>query len=162
MTEAKKRTRKRRPTYKPQAQQTTIAAAVGDAFSAIQELRDEMVESKENMEEKLSHTDKYARIEECIETLESECDNEPDVPESVQELPVTYSEMVPARRGRGTSRATRLSNAIGMLEAARDYAQAWLDEEDRGDGASEVESMVQDLENAISSMEGADFPGMYG
>jgi len=49
---------------------TSVSAALADGASVISELAEEMGEWRDNLEEKLSHTDKYERVSEAAELLE--------------------------------------------------------------------------------------------
>ena len=162
MTTAKK-PRPRRSPYKFVQHQTTVSAAVGDAMSELQSLRDELTEWKENLEEKLSHTDKYSQLEDAINALEEHCDDDPDVPKMIAEMECTYTEMQPRSKRRGPSRARRCENAVAMLQAATDAAQEVVDDEQQEQEARDAcEALVAELEEVIQSAEGVEFPTMYG
>lgn len=140
--------RKKQPAYKPVERKTTLAACIGDAMSMLQELRDECAEARDNMEEKLSATEKYQAYSDAADTLDEHADNEPTVPASLQDVAVTYTEYVSTRKSRGPSRSTRLSNAVLMLSAAKDALES-------GDVFDELEEIIDGVENV-------EFPGMFG
>jgi hypothetical protein len=85
-----------------------------------------------------------------------------------------YSEF---RAYKHTSRADRLSNAVGAATAAIDVVRAALEEYEakkkpkkpRGevgdpedDRIDDVETAISEVEEAIGELEGVEFPGMYG
>jgi len=49
----------------------TVAEAMQDGVAELQALAEEMAEWRDNLEEFLSHTDKYERVSECADMLES-------------------------------------------------------------------------------------------
>lgn len=72
-----------KPKKKSRAERMSDAVAkIQEGRSEIETLKEEITEWKDNMEEKLSHTQKYSDLEECESTLEdvvseleSACDN---------------------------------------------------------------------------------------
>lgn len=149
--------------YKAVQQKTTVSGAISDAYSELQSLRDEMSETADNMQEKMSQTSKYQAVEEARDALDGFCDNEPDVPDGVSVLEVTYIEMVNRRKGRGPSRNTRCSNAVSLLEGVITAINAHAEDlEDGDDLKGEIETLADDLQEAVDSAGGVEFPGMYG
>jgi hypothetical protein len=151
--------------YKVEKRTTTVSAAVSDALSELQELGSEMREWFDNMSEGLQQTGKAETISCTADSLESV--SEPDVPECVAELEVTYFESVNRDKRRGPSRAVRCENAVAMLNAAKDAVEAFTSSKGEGDGVdqdviSEVDQLVSDLDDVISEAEGCEFPSMYG
>jgi hypothetical protein len=49
----------------------TVSEAMQDGVAELQALAEEMAEWRDNLEERLSHTDKYERVSECADVLES-------------------------------------------------------------------------------------------
>lgn len=155
--------RKRVSAYKAVQQKTTVAAAIGDAYSELQSLRDEMSETADNMQDTLSQTPKYQAVEEARDTLDGFCDSEPNVPDGVSDLEVTYSEMVNSRKGRGPSRSVRCSNASSMLEAVIEAINAHAEDlKDGDDLKGEIQTLADELQEAVDNAGGVEFPGMYG
>jgi hypothetical protein len=155
----------------------TISGCIDDARSAVEELKDEMESWRDNMEEKLGHTEKYERVSECADALDSMLNElEPDVPEWLQEVEVTYTEETSKR---GLSRAARLGNAVSMLEAVTSYLEndedklkelaekanegkEGDDKIDPDDMQAEAEQLASDLSGPIDEAGGVEFPGMFG
>lgn len=157
MATEKKKAGRRRP-YRVERRETTIGGGISDAFSEIESLAEEMRETFDNMDGNgLGATDKCQRAGEAADALESI--SEVEVPECLQDVKVAYTELVNVRKGRGPSRATRLSNALNLLEACREAAEeADLVEDD----ADERDEFVNELDNAKGEAEGVEFPGMFG
>lgn len=155
-------TRKKVSPYKIEQRTTTVGAAISDAWSALQGLRDEMSETADNMEDALSGTPKYDAVCEARDGLDG-VDNEPDVHDSVSDLPVTYGESVNRRKGRSPSRNVQRDNATAMLGAAKDAIDAHAedlpaDAEEKDD----LESLSESVQEMIDAADGVEFPGMYG
>lgn len=158
--------------------QTSVAAAIPDALSEIESLRDEMQEWADNMEEKLSHTEKYERVREAADALESAV-TDVDVPEFADQT-ISCVEMLPGRKG--LARWKRLSNAVAALSAAKDAMEVQRDElreidddevpaevaaligDERtpSEAADELDSVIEEVDNIINEAEGVEFPGMFG
>lgn len=152
----------------------TAADAVSSAYGELQALRDEMRDWADNMEGgNLGHTEKCSQVSECADTLDP-ADNEPEVPECLAATSVTYGEAVSSRKGRSPSRSTRCSNAVGALEAVKDAAATVMDgleqrkldgeltEGKAQDAIDELQTFLDELDEAIDAGESAEFPGMYG
>ena len=157
---------------------TSTVSSVDDAFSALEELGSECREIVDNASEGLQQTSRIQTFDETAGTLEGL--SQPDVPSCIADLGITYSEQTSKR---GLGRARRCQNAVSILQAAADAAQAWLDERPEIDelesdpnpegeegeekdytneDRDEVETFISDLESLISDAENCEFPGMYG
>jgi hypothetical protein len=150
--------------YKLVERTTIVSAAIADAYSELQSLRDEMTENRDNMEEKFSATQKYQDTSDCVDALDNaDVDSEPEMTVEVAELPIRYTESVPTRKARTPSRSTRCSNAQAMLEAAKTELENWvLDKgEEPSDTVDDVQNLIDSLSSTIDAIEGIDFPGMY-
>jgi len=146
---------------------TGTVSSIEDAFSALEELGSECRELVDNVEGTgLRETGRIQTFDETASTLEGL--SAPDVPECVADVTITYHDSVPARKGRGTSRAMRCQNAIAVLQAAAEAVQQWLDnteaapEDTNQEQRSDVEDFVQGLEEAVSEAENCEFPGLHG
>lgn len=133
----------------------TVADAVSNAYGEFQSLRDEISDWASNMEgANMEHLPKYEEVSEARDNLENFADNEPDVPEGLQELKVTVTEDRKAR-----SRAARMSNAVAHLQAVIDLCN---DEEAIPENLKEdAEQFASDLDSEVSEAENVSFPGMY-
>lgn len=149
---------KKRSAYRREAREGTVGD-VNSAFKAIEALGSEMRETADNMDSNnLGATDKCQRCAEAADTLEGI--SAAEVPECLASVPISYGESVPSRKGRGTSRAVRLANAVELLQAAREFAEDVSDLDKSG--AQERDEFVTELDSAISDAEGVEFPGMFG
>lgn len=137
-------------------------SAIDDACSSLEELGGECREIVDNASENLQQTSRIQTFEETAGTLEGI--SAPDVPEVIAELPITYSEQISTRKGRGESRAVRCSNAVSVLQAAEAAAQEWYDDEANAEHADrdDVDNFITEIQNIIGDAEGCEFPGMYG
>lgn len=117
----------------PTQHQSTISAAVSDAFNALEELGTEMRERYDNAPENLQQTDVNQRVDECANTLEGL--SEPDMPECIAEVAMEYSQPTYGRRG--PSRADRCSDACSILSAAVSACETWL-EDDANKGTEDL------------------------
>lgn len=177
---AKKKRKKSPPKYTEQS--GSVMEAVSNGFGEVSNLAEEMRGWADNLEEKFSSTDRYARVSEAADALENA--TEPDVDETIGDLQVKWMELQPRSRRRGLSRADRLSNACNALAAAssvlRDFSEeleklektkevlhAFFDsngitEGDTEEIASAASDLADEIDSATSELEGVEFPGMYG
>jgi vacuolar-type H+-ATPase subunit E/Vma4 len=140
---------------------STVGSVVNDAFSQIEELKDELQSWLDNMPESKQGSDKASQLEEAIGQLESS--SEPEIPESATDLAVSYTEIPSGRRG--LSRSKRCSNCVSMVEAASSAVRehiSTLDEDKDEEAIMELEAFADELDNATSEWESAEFPGMFG
>ncbi len=159
-----------------------LDGVVADAFSQLTELGEEMRSWCDNMEEKFSSTSRYQMASDAADALEnlSEVDVS-DLEEKLRIAEVEYSESQPSSKRKSPSRATRLSNAAGMLHAAAAYIEDWivdlegmqkeLDHEaenyseqfdDLDNRICECQDKLTELQDAASEAENVEFPGMFG
>jgi hypothetical protein len=149
--------------------ESTVERAVSDALSTLEELGGECRDVCDNMPESLQSTDRYSTLDATASDLEYL--SEPDCPEWIGALAVIF-EYKPQRR---MSRSDRRSEAVRVLEAARDAAQAWLDDPandhadadtpealERNDQREEVEQWLTEVGEIIDTAENVEFPGMFG
>jgi len=157
--------------YKMREVTTTVSAAIGDAFAAFEELAGEMREGADNMEgANMGHMDKCTRLAEAADELEQH-DTEPDVPELVRELAVTYFEQVNKNKRRPPSRSVRLGNAQAMLVAASAALQDFADAADAAAKGNDLPPDQEENRAAVNQLISeidehsefdVDFPGMFG
>lgn len=159
-----------------------------NAYSTLEELRDEVQEVVDNMSEKLSQTPRYETLEETVNTLNEVVDDQQDWPSSLDTdvsgtITVTYYE----DRSRKVSRATRRDNAANAMAAAVDGMREWtgerqlaldtvtadltdeqkalldgVDTDELAQQISDLNELADKLEEQKETAEGAEFPGMYG
>jgi len=149
--------------FKIRQEHLKLSDAVSNGYSELESLAEEMREWSDNMEEKLSHTEKYERVSECAETLEGF--QEPDVPEFAQEQMLSVMQFQPGRRG--LPRRVRRDNAVNYLTVAKECAEEMKTErEGKGDyfeaQCEELDELIGELEQTIDDAEAVEFPGMFG
>jgi len=137
----------------------SLQGAIEDGYSRLAELRDECQEIVDNASDGLRETQRIQTLDETANTL-SETDSEIDVPETIAELIVNYTE--DRRKSKSHSRATRCSEATELLSAAKSVAEEWLLENEGTNEGDEVQSFIDELDEMINNAEGCEFPGMYG
>jgi hypothetical protein len=147
----------------------TIDMAVDTCFSEMEGLRDELQDWYDNLSENFQNSSKGEALQEAIDSIESV--DRPDVPTEPEALAILKCDWI-EDRSRKLSRSGRRDNAINALSAAKDAAQAWVDEQEdkKAENPSEehlqmvqnVEEFVDALGEAQSSFEDVQFPGMYG
>lgn len=177
--------------YKTIQVKTTIESAIDEAFSEFESLCEEMTEWRDNMEEKLSQTEKYQQVSDAADLLENV--QRPDgLPDAMDDSEIEVSIGVKKYKSDGgLSRAARHGNACNHLETAIEAITTFIDEhaddeqeaedakaeaeEEGSEGAAEedVSGMVtadqvqeleqyrDDLQSTLDEMQGVEFPGMY-
>ena len=138
-----------------------------DAFETAQSelecLRDEMDEWRSSIEgTNLEYSDKYERIEECHDSLDS----------AVQSLEYIDSDRLDDRgvqfyieKKRNEPRWLRCNNAYARLEAVKDFLETLRDDYEipmTREQEQELHSDIDLLEDAIDEISCIDFPVMFG
>jgi len=160
---------------KYQARELTVADAVSEAFSELQQLGEEMRDAFDNTPESLQGSGVGEARGEAADALENL--SEPDAPDELAAIMVNWSVRVrtPSQQ-RKLSRADRrddatstLSAVISKLEDIRDYEPETDDEgkvtgerefsEEQVDAAGDF---IDEVQNLIDEAEAVTFPGMYG
>jgi hypothetical protein len=134
-----------------------LAAAISDGFSAIETLAGECRENYDNFNGR-EQGEPWGEAADSLEGV-----SEPDFPETLKvlaELPLETTEQVNKDKRRGPSRAVQLSNAVVLLQAAKDFLEDLPDE--HKDLKDEAESLASDLDEAIDLDGSVEFPGMFG
>lgn len=158
-------TRKFRPAYKSVAlPEQSLEGALQDAFAEIEALKDEMADIVDNMSG-MEHLPKY----DVAENAQSELDGHemPDYPDALKDLKIaTLTELVSTRKGRAPGRSTRLSNAMGVIEAVHDFLEN-LAEDVKGQGPDTPDAVREAAKAYADELEehynfDVEFPGMYG
>jgi cysteinyl-tRNA synthetase len=177
-------TRPRRPSGSRNQRMTgSLAGCIESAASVVEELKGEIEEWRDNMESNnMEHMPKFEEVSECYDALEQLLDGELDsveVPEFLQDLPVTYTQDT---RRSSTSRASRLGNAESELDAAAARVREWLEDnetleandnsddteivteadvQERDDQREQAEELADKLEELVGQFGDVNFPGMY-
>lgn len=151
--------------------ETSLDGAVADGISECESLRDEMTEWRDNLEEKLSATQKYSDVSECADALDNALNsNQPELPDTFPaglEDKVTWTEF--HTYARAQSRATRLDGAVTGMTAVAEAVEAFLEMHDDpsdecyGNTDREAwETYANEVREIVGEIEGVEFPGMYG
>lgn len=154
--------------YKNVIRKTTVGAAIADARSELESLRDEVQEIVDNASEGLSQTQRIVTLADAVGYLDNvDSYATDDAPDEVKDLEITYSEAVNTNKRRGPSRSVRRDNAVAMLTAARERISDWttddeLEEEPSDERAEAVTTYLDELDTLIGEVEAAEFPGMFG
>lgn len=170
--------RPRRPRGSRAAQrQSPLASLVSDAYTAIEDLRDEMTEWQESLEcNGMEHLDKHADVEAAASELDCALDEMGYLNDLVDLLPDSIKdqtvEFTQDTRRKAWARWGRLANAQAMAEAAHTALEINRevddDREESGcapvmaeDQRDELEEALASWESAIRQTEDVCFPGMY-
>ena len=133
----------------------SVADAVSYAYGEISSLAEEIREvvdkaSGTNRE----NTGRIQTLGDTADTLEN-C-QEPDIPESLQAIEISFY----IAEKRKMSRGLRRDNAIEAMQAVIDAA--WTYDEANPDSEDDISGFIDSLENDRSEAEGVEFPGMMG
>lgn len=139
--------------YKIVASDGTPEDLVTMSYEELDNLKEELEQWRDGMMgTNLESSEKYNMLDEAVNALE-ECQAPEPETWPHNEARISYSDMVPKRKRRNPSRAVRLANATGRLQAVIDFYQS-LDEQ-----PDEVTELVEHLEQHVIEVE---LPGMYG
>jgi chromosome segregation ATPase len=158
-----------------QATSGTVLGFIEGAYSEIESLYEEMSEWRDNLEENFSQTTKYEEVSSVADLLEN-LNDIPDVSEALQDLAAVCTQDTrtqPTRARRAGNAAAMLGGAISSLEERRDILNEEREDakgEDEEGGRleaieeelSDIEELLQVLEEAQSELEGIDFPRAFG
>jgi hypothetical protein len=133
---------------------STVADLVDSAFSTFDDLAGELSDWYDNLPEAFQSGEKGSSLEDAKGILESL--SHPNVEGPTGAIEVCYLPLQDVK-----SRASRLNDAVGCLQAVVDALDACKDDAGRDD-QEEIKNLLDELENAISEAEGVEFPGMYG
>jgi hypothetical protein len=146
---------------------STVLGCIEGGYSYLAELQSECQEIVDNASEGLSETQRIQTLSETADALSS-ADSQPDVPEFLQDIEVTYTE--DRRKSKSHSRATRCGEACCYLSTAIEGIGEWIDEQPAGEELTdeisgqveEAEVLRDELQELLDAAEGCEFPGMYG
>jgi hypothetical protein len=157
--------------YKTVERKADLSACISDAYSEIASLAEEMQEAYDNMTGGGMSDDhpKVNLVSEARDTLEGK--DEPEVPDVLDGIEVTWHEQIPKDKRHKTARWARLANACAALGAAAEAVrEASSDNGMEGpDAANYVEQfeeaqteLADALEETMGEVEGVEFPTMFG
>lgn len=133
---------------------------ISEAFSEVQQLAEEMRNWADNMEEKFSTTQKYEDVNNAADTLEGLDEPTTDIT-ALNDHKLSWQDPKPRRRG--YSRADRCGQACAMLQSAEDKLREIVEEVPEDDPQHDAAAgLADEVQNAISELEGVEFPGMFG
>lgn len=119
---------------------TTIEGAIADAYSELQELRDEMSEWRDNLEERFSHTDKYSQVSDAADALDQIADDAPEVDGPLGDITVTANHGRKASTKSPYPRWLRRDNATSLMDGAISALE---------DHIATLDEKISELETAI-------------
>jgi chromosome segregation ATPase len=169
---------------KAKTEMASVGGLIDEFYSTCSDLRDELQEWKDNIEEKFSGTDKYNTLEESVNNLEGFCENVPDYEidgfdASAQHETIRYPLKKKASRRDRMGQAMEAANiAVSLIEAEIEKIENALEEANDQDVESEtgtdhdvdaleatkdaLTELKDQLENDVSEAENVEFPGMFG
>lgn len=119
-----------------------IASAIENGYGELRELRDEMTSWRDNLEERLSHTEKYERVSEVADALDSVADNEHDVPDGLDSITALVNQGRKSSKKSPYPRWLRLENACNSIIAAAEALDNF---------AGELDDSLEQLNAAIET-----------
>jgi hypothetical protein len=149
--------KRKRVQPKVQIYSDDMESAVSEAFSEICSLAEEAREIVDNAPDGLRESERIQTFEQTADTLESL--GEPEVSAVISTVPVCCTLALPKRKGRGLSRASRMGNAISIIDGCMEALNAIPEKDVRHAAALDLHG---ELEAAMSEAEGCEFPGMFG
>lgn len=159
--------KKRRPSAprakKPPPRTVGILDALDEAFAEIEDLAQEMREWADNLEDKFSGTQKYEIVSSTADTLEGIENAHAGFDDATNEVlnKITIVIQDPTPRRRGYSRADRNADACTILQSISDALDE-ATEEQLGAHVDDANGLKDDVDAAVSELEGVEFPGAYG
>lgn len=152
--------------YRTEKQTTTVSGAISDAYGELQSLYGELDEIVSNAEGTgLENTQRIQTLMETRDSALADAENEPEIPDSLADLPVEYSAQI--RRRGSASRAVRHDNAISALYAAKEAVESFKgieeEKEEKDEGLIDAaQELIDHIDTALGDFEGAEYPGMFG
>jgi hypothetical protein len=137
---------------KPKIAECSIADAVSNAYGDITALAEGIRDTLGNMEEKFSSTERYSRLEEIADTLESI--DEPTPPDGISERRISFPVVQPKSKRKGLSRSDERDNICAILSAVIDDLANMEDDD--------VTEFAESCQSIIDELNGIDFPGWRG
>lgn len=146
--------------YKQVTREGVVDAIIGDAYSEVQSLAEEMREWADNMEEKFSQTSKYDDVSSAADTLENI--SEADLPDDMPAITTAWLETVHKSKKRSPSRAVRASNVETMLRAAEEAIRAHIGHKEPSELIDALSELAEKLSEDADEIAGVEFPGAFG
>jgi hypothetical protein len=123
--------------------QTTIGDLVDEAYSAVEDLAEEMTNWRDNLPDGLrENSDKGGQVEEAANRLEEIRDDKPDVPEGIRDLKVIFLShpKLKSREDRAKEAGSMLNTAANAIDICSDEVKELVAQEcEECDGSGKVE-----------------------
>lgn len=158
---------KRRPLID---RESTFDGVVADMISEVENLRDEIGEWKDNLEERgRDSTAKYDEVSECFDALDDVANDAPEQPDPLPAGLVDQLKWQEKAPGRQQSRSDRLSAVTSPVRMLIDVLGAYLDEHDENDTVAWADAdrdawaeYHENLGDVCDRLDEVSFPGMFG
>jgi hypothetical protein len=169
---------------KAKTEMASVGGLIDEFYETCSDLRDELQEWKDAIEEKFSGTDKYQTLEESVCNLEGFCENAPDYEidgfdaSAQHEIVRGGTKKKMSRRDRMGCALEAANIAVSLIEADLEKIESALEEAGSQDVESEtgtshdvdaleatkdaLTELKDQLENDVSEAENVEFPGMFG
>jgi chromosome segregation ATPase len=130
-----------------------LDAALESGKNLIEELKGEMDEWKDNMDNaNMSHLPKYDEVDECASSLDSVLDTLENVEMSWPEPEHAQIQVPTLVIRKRMTRAQRMSNAVAYLEAVKSELEGLVET---------IQAGIDDLDLAINEAGDVSFPGAF-
>jgi hypothetical protein len=140
------------PIRKVEASETTLGAAVDDAYGRFQELSEECREVVDNAPPGLDQTERIQTLDQTASTLEELAS--PEVAPELAGIKITVSKPYRVR-----SRSDQRDGATSLLDAAMQALNGIGEDDPRHQAAS---ALCAELNDALDQAEACEFPGCRG
>jgi hypothetical protein len=161
------------PTSRPVQTQSKLGEIL-EYYSDIEDLGNEMEEWRDNMPDSLQSLGKYQQVEEAADALASAASELEEACTGIKEIlkktptilnvniKYTYHKMY---KGYQMPRWVRLANLCAALEAAMQFLEGPFGIKPRDvseEDFSALKSYMEQVDTALSDLQGVDFPTMFG
>jgi len=143
-----------------------------DYYSDIEGLKDEMETWRDSIPDNLQSSDKYSQVDDVVDTLESSHSNLEDACDSIKKILEKFPSILEADvyyiehkmyKGCQMPRWVRLANPVGAIEAMASHIEQLMPIEDMSEyDTEELKQCLGRIDDAVSDLNGVDFPSMYG
>jgi hypothetical protein len=134
----------------------TLQSLVSEAYGEAQGLRDELQEWYDNLPESFQNGDKGSDLQEAVDTLSNFCDEEPEIPVAARDLKIVF---LP---GDVDSRSDRAGEAGSQMRMVANSLDKYIGNKKlEGDELTEIQEIVDLLNEHAEELEQVSFPGMY-
>lgn len=169
---SKEKPKRKKYRQKPQPKHMTLYQCFEGAFNEITQLRDEMQENVDNMEEHFRETQRFIDTEEALGILEEKVEQYFDGwEEALKASPKEFMEVMHIvkqftyLKGRGLARWRRMSNCVFALDYGKNRLEEYMDTTPADDlVGSELDALarLQEICDEMDGLEDIEWPRMYG